>query len=177
MTHRTLGDLEARLDHIRLSPATVGTVELIVRRPGVDLREVVESAYLDVTEGLVGDTWRARYPGEPNRDAQVALMNARVVAAVAGDHSRWPLAGDQFYVDLDLNVRNLPPKTRLRLGSAVVEVTAKPHRGCAKFAERFGADALRFVNLDSGPELRLRGVYVRVVEPGTVRLDDVVSKL
>ena len=92
-------------------------------------------------------------------------MNARAAALVAGDRERWPLAGDQLYVDLDLSGENLPPGTRLAIGSAVVEVTDEPHTGCKKFSARFGLDALEFVNSPEGRALNLRGINTRVVEP------------
>ena len=110
-------------------------------------------------------------------DAQLNVMGARAAALVAGDRYRWPLAGDQLFLDLDLSVANLPPGTRLALGAATIEVTAEPHTGCAKFAARFGADALRLVNAEEGRELNLRGVCARVVEPGTVRTGDAVHRL
>jgi MOSC domain-containing protein YiiM len=87
------------------------------------------------------------------------------------------LAGDQLYVDLDLSPVNLPPGTRLALGSAVIEVTDQPHLGCAKFAARFGEEALRFVNSRVGRGLRLRGLNARVVVSGTVRAGDAIRKL
>jgi hypothetical protein len=175
-------DLEAGLDHVRRSPSGTGTVELIVRRPAVDEREVVDEGTLDLDEGLVGDSWRARGSGRrpdgsANLDAQVTVMNARLAALVAGERERWPLAGDQLYVDLDLSADNLPPGTRLAVGSAVLEVTAEPHTGCAKFSARFGSDALRFINSAAGRSLRLRGVNTQVVEPGVVRTGDPVAKL
>jgi MOSC domain-containing protein YiiM len=143
---------------------------------------VLEEGVLDLVEGLVGDGWRTRGSsrtpdGAAHLDAQVTLMNARAATVIAGSRERWPLAGDQLYVDLDLGVDNLPPGTRLRVGSAVVEITAEPHTGCAKFRERFGSDALRFVNGAAGRPLRLRGVNARVVEPGTVRPSDAIRKL
>jgi MOSC domain-containing protein YiiM len=104
-------------------------------------------------------------------------MNSRVIALLAGDRARWALAGDQLYVDLDLRPENLPPGTRLEIGSAVIEVTDQPHTGCAKFTERFGSAAIRFVNSRGGRALRLRGMYARVVEPGTVRPGDSIRKL
>jgi hypothetical protein len=174
--------LEESLDNIRESPANGGTVELIARRPAVDEREVVSEAVLDLDEGLMGDTWRARGSrrtpdGGPNPESQLTLMNARAAAVIAGDRDRWALAGDQIYVDLDLSLSNLPPGSRIRIGSAVIEFSETPHTGCAKFSARFGNDALRFVNSPAGRELRLRGANCRVVTPGTVRHGDAITKL
>ena len=108
---------------------------------------------------------------------QLTVMNSRAALLVAGDPDRRMLAGDQIYVDLDLSPANLPPGTRLALGSAVIEVTDQPHLGCAKFAARFGTDALRFVNSRVGRQLRLRGLNARVIVTGTVRSGDAVRKL
>ena len=173
MTHVAPQALEKGLDEIRRSPTDAGTVELIVRRPAVDEREVLGEAELDPVEGLRGDRWRAPRGDDPGRfDTQLTLMNARVAALVAGPRERWPQAGDQLYVDLDLSVDNLPPGTRLSVGSAVIEISAEPHRGCGKFSRRFGLDALKFVNSRVGRELNLRGVNARVVTGGTVRSGD-----
>ena len=182
MEHRTQDELTAALDEIRRSPASEGSVELIVRRPAENERERLETGALDLEEGLVGDVWRARGSsrtpdGSANPDAQLTLMNARAAAAITGAPERWELAGDQFYVDLDLSIENLPAGTRLQIGDAVIEVTPEPHTGCAKFSARFGTDALKFVNKSPGRELRLRGVNTRVVTPGTVRVGDTISKL
>ena len=171
--------LEDGLAEIRRAPAEVGTVVLIVRRPAEDEREVLAEAELDPVQGLVGDGWLARgsgatEDGSAHPDMQLTVMNARVTALVAQAPDRWPLAGDQLYVDLDLSVANLPPGTRLNVGSAVIEVTAEPHRGCGKFSRRFGLDALRFVNSGVGRELNLRGINARIVAGGTVRTGDAV---
>jgi MOSC domain-containing protein YiiM len=169
------------LELLRAAPRERGTVELIVRRPAVDEREVVDEAELDLEEGLVGDNWRPRGRSggrrEANLDAQVTVMSSRAAALAAGDRARWPLAGDQLYVDLDLSGENLPPGTRLELGSAVIEVTAEPHTGCKKFAARFGLETLELFNSPEGRALSMRGINTRVVEPGTVRVGDVVRKL
>ena len=177
-----LARLEESLDHIRNAPSDAGTVELIARRPAVDEREVLTEARLDTHDGLVGDTWRTRgssrtADGGPNPDSQITLMNARAAAAIAGERERWPLAGDQIYVDLDLSQTNLPPGSRIQIGSAVIEFSETPHTGCAKFSARFGNDALRFVNSPDGRELRLRGANCRVVMAGIVRPGDAIRKL
>jgi MOSC domain-containing protein YiiM len=174
--------LEESLDHIREAPADGGTVELIARRPAVDEREVLNEARLDTHDGLVGDTWHVRGSsrtpdGGPNPEAQITLMNARAAAAIAGDRERWALAGDQLYVDLDLSITNLPPGSRVQIGSAVIEFSEIPHTGCAKFSSRFGVDALKFVNSPVGRELRLRGANCRVVVAGTVHAGDTIRKL
>lgn len=178
--HVSAAQLEAGLPEILLSPAVEGVVELIVRRPAEGEREVLDEAVLDLSEGLVGDRWRAsaRSKGEiVDTSTQLTLMNARVIALVAPDREQWPLAGDQLYVDLDLRPENLPAGTRLTLGSAVIEVTPEPHTGCATFSGRFGSDAIRFVNSRAGRDLRLRGLNARVVEPGHVRAGDTIRKL
>ena len=180
--HATATALEAGLDEIRAAPPALGTLELIVRRQAEDERELLSESVLDLEEGLVGDSWRARGSrrrpdGSANPLAQVTLMNARAIALIAGDRERWGLAGDQLYVDLDLGVENLPPGSRLAVGSAVLELSDEPHTGCAKFSRRFGSDALRFVNSPVGRSLRLRGANARVVEPGTVAVGDAVRKV
>ena len=178
----TTSELEAGLSEIGRSPKDGGVLEMIVRRPQVGEREVLQEGRLDPAEGLVGDNWRIRSSkrtpdGAPHHDMQLNLMNSRVVALVAQDRGRWPLAGDQLFVDLDLSDGNLPPGTRLALGSAVIEVTAEPHTGCSKFVERFGHDAREFVNAPERRALHLRGINARVVRPGAIRAGDTVTKL
>jgi MOSC domain-containing protein YiiM len=178
--YASTSELEAGLGHVRAAPKDEGVLELIVRRPTVDEREVVDKAVLDLELGLVGDSWslRGRSGGRAaNRDAQITVMSARAVALAARDRDRWPLAGDQLYVDLDLSGENLPPGTRLAIGSAVIEVTAEPHTGCKKFAQRFGLETLEAFNSPDGRALNLRGINTRVAQPGTVRVGDAVRRL
>jgi MOSC domain-containing protein YiiM len=174
MTELGTADLERGLEHIAESPGDHGTVEMIVRRPVVDERAVVSTAEVEPGAGLIGDSWGGR--PHPSPEAELTLMNARCVALLAGDVDRWPLAGDQFYVDLDLGIENLPPGARLRIGTVLVEVSAKPHTGCSKFSARFGQEALAFVNSERGKAMRLRGMNVRLVDGGTVRTGDPVIK-
>jgi hypothetical protein len=175
-------ELHAGLDGIRQSPKDEGVLELIVRRPGIGEREVLDEGELDIVEGLVGDSWSTRSSrrskdGLAHRDMQLNIMNTRVIALVAQDRERWHLAGDQLFMDMDLSAENLPPGTQLAIGSAVIEVTAEPHTGCEKFVSRFGVDAMKFVNSPVGRELNLRGINARVVKPGTIRVRDVARKI
>ena len=182
MTNRTTEELDAALSHIVDAPAERGELRLIVSRPSEDEREVLDEGVLDTDSGLVGDDWAVRgdpysEDGRSNVLAQLTLMNSRVLEALAGPVDRWPLAGDQLYADLDLSEANLPAGTRLTVGESMIEVTAKPHLGCAKFTRRFGLDAKRWVNSEAGMKLRLRGVNARVVQPGVIRVGDRVEKL
>jgi hypothetical protein len=180
--HVTADELSAALEHIRCAPADVGELRLVVRRPDNGRRELAATAALDLVLGLVGDNWLARGnrhtpDGSADPAAQVTLMNIRVAELVAGaDPEQVALAGDQLYVDFDLSCGNLPPGSWLAVGGCVVEVSATPHTGCRKFVERFGGDAMRFVNSATGRRLRLRGMNARVVVAGTVAVGDPVRK-
>ncbi len=182
MKHLTTVELELAIDHIRQSPKDAGPLQLIVRRPVTEEREVLEEAQLDPIKGLVGDNWSLRCSsrtadGSPHPDMQINIMNARVVALVAQEKERWSLAGDQLYVDMDLSKENLPAGSRLAIGSAIVEVTPPPHTGCHKFVARFGVDAMKFVNSPVGKELCLRGINAKVVQAGVVRVGEAVRKI
>jgi hypothetical protein len=181
LQHFDLATLEAGLHQIRNSPKDAGRVELICRRPQTEQREVIDEAVLDTDQGLVGDNWLTRGSkstpdGSAHPDMQLTLMNVRSATLIAGAPERRQLAGDQFFVDLDLSVDNIPPGSRLKLGAATVEITEIPHRGCGKFSARFGVDALKFVNSEVGRELNLRGVNARIVEGGVVRRGDAIAK-
>lgn len=178
----TAKQLETGLENIRQSPENQGVLEMIVRRPEIDRREVLTQGELNSTSGLVGDNWLSRVPASrldnlSVRDSQITLMNSRVIALLAQDKKNWPLAGDQLFVDLDLSAANLPPGTRLLIGTSMIEVTDKPHTGCKKFAARFGQEALEFVNSPVGKQLHLRGINARIVQPGTIHVEDRIVKV
>src|SRR5687767_13020030 len=180
--HLTTEELKTGLDEIRKSPKDEGVLEMIARRPKINEREVLERGTLDLTEGLVGDNWKKRGGsrsgsaiGHP--EMQLNIMNSRAIALIAWERNRWSLAGDQLYIDLDLSDENLPPGSRLEIGSAIIEITPIPHNGCKKFTQRYGIDAVKFVNSPVGKQLHLRGVNAKVVQSGTIRVGDIVKKI
>ena len=192
LAHRTLAELEAFLPVLDAAPKDVGVLKLLVRRPQVDAREVLDRGELDLTQGLVGDCWLARGSSRrpdrsANPDSQLNIMSHPMVEFLAQDPEREPLAGDQLYLDLDLSHANLPAGSTLTFGDPdgvgdsdgvgdagrpVIVVTEEPHTGCAKFVARFGVEAMRFVNGEHGKPRRLRGLCARVVVPGVVRPGD-----
>jgi hypothetical protein len=178
----SMTELEAGMEHIRQSPKDQGTLQMIVRRPNVDEREVLHDGELNTTEGLAGDTWKVRVSvhskdGLPSPNKQITIMNARTISLLAQSEEHWPLAGDQLYVDMDLSDDNLPPGTQLAIGSAILEVSPDPHTGCQKFSSRFGVEALKFVNSEEGKRLHLRGINTKVIQAGIIRVGDAVRKI
>ena len=175
--HLTLEELRLGLTHVNASPPDDGPVEMLVVRPAENERLTPSSVEVSAPVGLLGDHWaKGKYRDHP--DIQVAIINSRLLDLVSGgDRARWSSAGDNIVVDLDLGHANLVPSQKLGAGSAVLEITETPHTGCKKFASRFGADALRFVNLGQGKQLRLRGVYARVLQAGSISVGDRIHKL
>jgi hypothetical protein len=184
LPYRTTAELTERLDHLLSAPADQGTVHLVVRRPASTEREILDEGYLDTAAGLVGDNWLSRATSRAiaagrHLEAQINVTSARMVGLLADSPQEQAYAGDQLYLDLDISMTNLPTGSRLAFGQpgaggGVIEISAKPHAGCAKFTARFGEDAMLFVNSDTGKQLRLRGFNARVVEDGPVRPGDVV---
>src|ERR1043166_2606252 len=180
--HLTTAELEAALDHLRQTPKDDGVLHLIVARPDVDEREVLDEAELHVTDGLIGDNWKVRGSrktpdGSAQPEMQINIMNSRVTALVAQEKDRWPLAGDQLYIEMDLSKENLPAGSRIAVGSAVLEVSPLPHTGCHKFVARFGQEAMQFVNSDLGKQMCLRGINAKVVQGGIVKVGQTAKKI
>ena len=172
-------DFAPFLADIAAAPRGRGTLVRIVRRPGPGEREIVDEARLDTVHGLEGDDWftrgSSRTPdGSANPHSQVTLISTRVLRAIEPDQSRWPLAGDQLYVDFDLSIDALPAGSRIAVGEAVLVVSEQPHTGCAKFSDRFGVDALRWISTPEGKARRMRGMNTRVLVAGIVRAGDEV---
>ncbi|PZG07284.1 MOSC domain-containing protein [Micromonospora craterilacus] len=182
--HRSMDEIMEGLHLVRRSPRGAGTLALVVRRPAVDVREVLSRAELDLSAGLIGDSWSQRpstrtADRSPHPDMQLNVINSRFVELIAGpDRDAWALAGDQLYLDFDLSVDALPAGSRLAIGDrAVIEVTDEPHTGCAKFAARFGRDAHKIVWSEEGRRLRLRGLNARVVVGAMIKAGDTVRHL
>ncbi|MEN9562830.1 MAG: hypothetical protein RIR73_1074 [Chloroflexota bacterium] len=181
-THLNVEHLQSQLNHIQRSPKDSGSVKLIVCRPTVEEREIVSHGRLLPSEGLQGDNWRQRGSdsmpdGSANPEAEITLMNSRVIHALTQDESRWALAGDQFFVDFDLSEENIPAGSRLAIGSAIVEVSSLPHNGCKKFSARFGVDALKFISMAENKPLRMRGINAKIIQSGDVKQGDTIQKL
>lgn len=179
--HLSDTEISDSIESVLASPMDTGLVELIVRRPKINKREIVEYGILDMENGLVGDNWLTRgsfrtMNGLAHPEMQINLMNYRFAELIAGHRSRVPLAGDQLFVDFDLSGKNLPVGTRLSIGEAIIEVTAVPHLGCKKFVERFGLDAMKYANSDFGREHNLRGINARVVKSGQISTGDVIQR-
>lgn len=178
----TLEHLQTQLNHIQESPKDTGSVLLIVRRPATEERELISQGRLIPTSGLEGDNWRERGStsmpdGSANPEAEITLMNVRVIQALTPDETRWALAGDQFFVDFDLSEENIPAGTRLAIGSAIVEVSSLPHNGCKKFSARFGVDALKFISMAENKPLRMRGINAKIIQAGEVKQGDLIRKV
>lgn len=180
--HLSLEQLCAGLDEIQKSPTNRGELKAIVIRPMTDQRKLLTQCEVSPELGVHGDNWadgcwKSQADGSPHPDVQVAIINTRAIALIAQTETRWSLAGDNLYVDFDLSSENLPCGQRLKIGLAELEVTDEAHNGCKKFANRFGRDAVRFVNSEIGKRLHLRGIYAKVITSGLIQVGDSVTKV
>lgn len=180
-THLTESEISLGLDVIKQSPTDNGLLRSIVIRPASDHRTSLQECRLSPEGGTEGDQWARGCwltlpDGKPHPDVQIAIINSRLIDLLAGSPDRWELAGDNLYVDLDLSRDNLAPGQRLQIGECVLEITDQEHKGCDKFRDRFGMDAVRYVNSPLGKRLRLRGIYAKVIQTGYVRVGDMIQK-
>ena len=180
--HLTLEELESGLPEILESPKDRGILRDIVILPSSEERLSLEECEISPELGVHGDNWArgcwlSLPDGRPHPDVQVAIMNARTIALIARLQERRQLAGDNLYVDLDLSDENLTAGQRLAVGSAILEITETAHHGCSKFSQRYGPEALKFVNSATGKRLRLRGIYARIVQAGVIRVEEEIRKV
>jgi len=182
-THLSAVELEQGLPEVLQSPLDAGHLEAIFVRPAPNERRTLTEARLTTENGIEGDRWfQDSYyhttSGDPDPRNQVSLMNARFLRQIAGSVDSMCLAGDNFIIDIDLSEANLPPGTKLAVGSEVLlEVSDLPHTGCSKLAGRYGDEARTFMNNPRGKALHLRGRYARILRGGTVRVGDIVAKV
>jgi MOSC domain-containing protein YiiM len=167
-----LDRLVETFDTLPPAPTSRGRVALVTRRGEGGLREVLERVRITPEDGVPGDAWGRKAPRD--LESQITVMQ-RDVAELLANGQPIVLAGDNLFVDLDLSDAHLPAGTRLRMGGATVLVTPKPHNGCKKFKARFGEDALRFVSQPARRAKNLRGIHVRVIEPGDVAPGDAID--
>ena len=180
--HLSYEELETQIDFIASSPKDKSPLDLIVRRPQENHREVLETGTLTTQDGLVGDMWKVRPSSRTSDksahpDMQLNIMNSRVIGLIAKSEDRWKLAGDQLFLDLDLSKENLPAGTQLQIGDSIIEVTAQPHTGCKKFVARFGLDAMKFVNSEIGKRYQMRGINAKVIKGGKIAKGDLARKV
>lgn len=154
-----------------LSPARdAAPIQLLVQRQPGERRLTPPSVTLDPELGVVGDQWSADL--RPKLEAQVTLMRWDVAKLM---HPQPEILGDNLFASLDTSAENLPPGTVVRVGAALCAVTPKPHTGCSKFQKRVGKDALKLTRAEDWRAHQLRGVHLRVLERGEVRLGDEIQ--
>jgi MOSC domain-containing protein YiiM len=180
--HRSLTDLQHGLEDIKNSPSDNGMLYMIVVRPTKRDRNVPWFSKLAPEFGLEGDhwsqgSWKTLPDGSPDPSVQVTIMNSRCLDLIATAKERWPLAGDNLIVDMDISISNLKAGQKVSIGSAILEISDVPHTGCMKFRDRFGVEALKFVSTKEARELRLRGMFARVIKAGEIRIGDRMKKI
>lgn len=182
MRHRTEAEILEGFNHVKNSPIDAGQLAGIVIRPRSNERTSLKECRLSPERGTEGDNWALdcwlKLPdGRPHPDVQICIMNSRMIDLIAVTRDRWELAGDNLFVDLNLSRENLVTGQRLKIGECLLEITEQAHNGCNKFKARFGAPALEIVNSPAGKQLRLRGIYAKVIEAGRVCVGDTIRKV
>lgn len=174
--------LKDKFSVLEASPKDDGSVDLIVARPTNNKRITLTEADITIEQGLVGDRWGKRKSKKSNYalKTQITLMNSKIIEMIAGDKENWIKAGDQLFVNLDLSERNLPVGQKIGFGSncdVILEISDTSHTGCSKFSKRYGKDALEFISAPERKDLRLRGIYAKVLKSGKVKLNDIIRKI
>lgn len=180
--HLTTQEIEAGLPDVHASPKDHGELVAIFTRPAVGERRELQATEITAECGIPDDhwskgCWKSLENGAPDPDVQISLMSSRFINLIASSRENWGLSGNNIFVDLDLTPENLPIGQKLKVGAAELVITAVPYTGCAKFIERYGRDACVYVNRGLGRDMRLRGVYGRVVKDGYIKVGDKVTKL
>jgi hypothetical protein len=170
---RTVQQLEEGLKNLHTAKDK-GTVVMLVARGEGGTRQLLQHARLEPDCGMPGDAWCRRTSRNP--ETSIAVMQSDVAELIANGQPI-ELSGDNLYLALDLSNANLPIGSRVRAGTATLEVTPYPHNGCKKFRARFGEDAVRFTSNPAIRHLNLRGIYMRVIEAGEVQPGDMVEVL
>lgn len=173
----TVNELEYNLPYILSSPKDEGRIENIIVRRKKNERELRKEVFLSQERGVEGDRWFDLSKGEPDPRRQLTIINSRLIKLLAQNDERMQLAGDNLITDLDLSESNLPVGQRLTIGDVMVEIADVPHTGCSKFAERFGKDAVEFINAPERSSLRLRGVYAKFLNSGLIHVGDIIKKI
>jgi hypothetical protein len=161
------------LEQLPAAPLDAGKVDLMVARGDQGERILHRHAIL-TSGGMPGDRWSSSSKYGP--EFQLATTRTDFARVVANGQPL-ELHGDNLFLTLDLSTRNLPTGSLLRVGEALLRVTPQAHNGCKKWVQRFGLACMKFNLEPEYQEHHLRGIYLQVVEPGRVALDDRVVVL
>lgn len=170
-------ECDAALPHILAAPRDGAAIDSLCFRPAYGERRFPDQLHLTVAGGIADERWlKAPWltlpDGSPDPRIQVSILPRRVMDLCWRDRDTTVHPGDTMVADLDMSEANLPAGTRLRVGSAVLEVSDKFNTGCAKWRDRYGADSLAWINHKPNRPLRLRGVLCRIVQDGVINASD-----
>jgi len=179
--HATYDACERALPHILAAPKDNALIEQVCFRPDYCERAFPQSLELTVEHGIIGERWGRspwlRLPdGAPDPRIQVSILAKRVMDLCWRDRDHTVHPGDPIVADMDLGMDNLPIGSRLRAGTAVLEVSDVFNTGCAKWRDRYGGDSLRWINEPRYRPLRLRGILCRIVRDGRVAKGALLTK-
>ena len=173
--------LSARRSWVLDAPKDNAPILTLCVRPAEGERRFVQTMQLDPERGVVGDrwltkTWMRLSDGRPDPRIQVCIMGSRLLELVRREGADSMYPGDNVIADMDFSEANLPVGQHLQLGTAIIEVSDVFNSACSKWQQRYGADALTWINLPENKPHRLRGILARVVRAGEVHLTDSIRK-